>query len=245
MTSGTNSVKGSPVARHAWRGGEMVYDQTILTNPSQGWFDPVNPALGAQPVSAGGRAAAWYVSIQNVAAVLRQYRRGGLVARVLRDRYVWQGVPTARSFAEFELMRTLWLAGLPVPRPLAAAVWRGLFMYRAAIMTARIAGARPLAQVDNAEVWHSAGCVIADMHRLGVWHADLNVFNILVDDKARVWLIDFDRGRLGHLTDTQRVDNLSRLLRSVRKVVPDLESSCWTSLNQAYHARWYATEKAL
>ena len=235
----------SASARHAWPGGEMVYDQTVLAGPSPQWFDPANAALGAQPVSAGGRAAAWYVSIHAVAAVLRRYRRGGLVARVVRDRYVWQGLSRARAFAEFDLMRTLWLAGLPVPRPLAAAVWRGRFTYRAAILTARIAGATPLSQANRPEIWSNAGRVIAEMHRLGAWHADLNVFNILIDDQAQVWLIDFDRGHLGHLTDAQRADNLSRLLRSVRKVVPELESSCWASLNKAYHARWHDSEKAL
>ena len=163
----------------------------------------------------------------------------------MRDRYVWQGLSRARSFAEFDLMRTLWLAGLPVPRPLAAAVWRGRFTYRAAILTARIAGATPLSQANRPEIWSNAGRVIAEMHRLGAWHADLNVFNILIDDQAQVWLIDFDRGHLGHLTDAQRADNLSRLLRSVRKVVPELESSCWASLNKAYHARWHDSEKAL
>ena len=181
-------------------------------------------------------------------AVQHQRGRGDRlepVARVVRDRYVWQGLSRARSFAEFDLMRTLWLAGLPVPRPLAAAVWRGRFTYRAAILTARIAGATPLSQANRPEIWSNAGRVIAEMHRLGAWHADLNVFNILIDDQAQVWLIDFDRGHLGHLTDAQRADNLSRLLRSVRKVVPELESSCWASLNKAYHARWHDSEKAL
>jgi len=51
-----------------------------------------------------------------------------------------------------------------------------------------------------------------------------------------VWIIDLDRGRRSPLTATQRAENLSRLLRSVRKVVPELESTCWHLFKQGYQA---------
>ena len=237
--------KSSIVARYTGEGCRILYDSAVLSDPTPAWFDPGSPGIGAVRVASGGRAAAWFVTIEGRAAVLRHYRRGGLVARWVRETYFWRGEDSTRAFAEFDLMRKLWLAGSPVPRPLAAAVWRSGLAYRAAILTERIADAVALADTQDPAVWHEAGVVIAGMHRLGVWHADLNVYNVLVGTGARAWLIDFDRGRIGRLTASQRAANLARLLRSVRKVAPQLESTCWSALVQGYDERWQVSKKEL
>ena len=215
----------------------IYYDKSLdvaSLPPSATWFDPVNPSLQAKSVDAGGRAAAWFVEIGAQAGVLRHYRRGGLAARFLRDQYLWTGAARTRAFSEFSIMQSLWLAGLSVPQPLAAAVWRQGIIYRAALITARVPGAIPLAQVSDPELWAQAGRVIAKMHGAKIWHADLNVFNVLVDQELRVWLIDFDRAKAGHVSAVRRAENLARLLRSLRKVCPDLEHSCWPVLIKAY-----------
>jgi len=237
--------KSSIVARYTGEGCRILFDSAVLANPTPAWFDPISPGLGAVPVASGGRAAAWFVTIAGRAAVLRHYRRGGLAARLVRETYFWRGEDSTRAFAEFDLMRKLWLAGSPVPRPLAAAVWRSGLTYRAAILTERIPDAVPLADTQEPAVWREAGVVIAGMHRLGVWHADLNVYNVLVDADARAWLIDFDKGRIGRLTAVQREANLDRLLRSVRKVAPALEAKCWSALVQGYDQRWQVSKKEL
>ena len=199
------------------------------------WFDPQNPNLLSQPVVTGGRQAAWFVSIQGKQAVLRHYRRGGLVASLSRDRYVWTGLSATRSFAEFSLMRELCGLGLQVPAPLAAAVWRDGFTYRAAILVSRVPGARTIAECDDVQAWENAGVAVARMHASGVWHADLNVHNILIDNLVKAWLIDFDRGRrFESLSDRQKQDNLDRLHRSIRKVLPDKVSVVWPIFTKAY-----------
>ena len=199
------------------------------------WFDPFNPALHAQAVSSGGRAGAWFIRIAAQACVLRFYRRGGFAAKILRDQYLWLGTARTRALSEFSLMQSMSLAGLPVPMPLAAAIWRHGLIYRQALIPATVEGASPLALMPDTDVWIRAGRVIAQMHDAGVWHADLNVFNLLVDAQKQVWLIDFDRARAGLLlTQSQCNENLSRLLRSVRKVAPALERECWPALIQAY-----------
>jgi len=213
----------------------LRYDN-VLTEPLLNRFDPSYPPSKAQVVPSGGRAAAWFIQISSLEAVLRHFRRGGLMRHFVRDRYIWTGLAHTRSFAEFDLLREMWLAGLPVPRPLGAAVWREGLTYRAAVLTQRISNAQPLALRHEPSVWHEAGRVIAQMHQFGVWHADLNVFNLLVDANDQVWIIDLDRGRRAGLTDVQRAENLSRMLRSVRKVVPERESSCWSSLKQGYQS---------
>ena len=211
----------------------LRYDP-LVTGPVLEYFDPEYPSSQARPVASGGRAAAWFITLGTREGVLRHFRRGGLMARIIERSYFWTGLSKTRSFAEFELLRLMWQRGLPVPRPLAAAVWRAGASYRAALITERIAGAQPLALCSNPAVWKCAGRSIAQMHACGVWHADLNVYNLLVDAKNKVWLIDLDRGRQTRLTAVQRAENLSRLLRSLRKVVPELESPCWPALKQGY-----------
>lgn len=201
-----------------------------------GCFDVQTPSLNARPVTVGGRAAAWFVRVGAFDAVLRYYRRGGLVARFVQDRYFWSGLEKTRSSLEFDLLRMMWRAGLPVPRPLGAAAWRSGMTYRAALLTECIPGARPLAQSDALEIWSRGGAAIARMHRFGVWHADLNVYNILYDAKGKVWLIDFDRGRMGKLTPGQRTENLARLLRSLKKLSLARQSEYWQALLEGYHA---------
>lgn len=207
------------------------------------YFDPQTPALAARPVTAGGRAAAWFVQAGGFHAVLRAYRRGGLVARFVQDRYLWTGLENSRAFREFDLIRTLWRAGLPVPRPLGAAVWKRGLTYRAALLTQRIPDAQPLAHTTDQTLWKRAGIAIAAMHRFGVWHADLNVFNVLCDGHGKIWLIDFDRGRVEVLPPEKRAENLARLLRSVKKTGDNPCQACWHALNESYQAAWNAGEQ--
>lgn len=199
------------------------------------WFDPSSPQLQAQSVTVGGRQAAWFVNIQGYPAVLRHYRRGGLVATLSSDRYLWTGWDSSRPFAEFSLMRELGDLGLPVPAPLAAAVWRDGLTYRAAILVDRVPDARTLATCEEIHAWEAAGQAIATMHAKGVWHADLNVHNILIDAQSQAWLIDFDRGRrFKALSEHKRQGNLDRLHRSIRKVLPGKEPILWPVLCNAY-----------
>ena len=206
-------------------------------------FDPLTLCLDARPVTSGGRAAAWFVRIGNFHAVLRHYRRGGIVAKFVTNRYFWTGFSHTRSSQEFELLLTLWRFGLPVPRPLGAAAWRHGLTYRAALLTQRIPHTKPLAQCTDLETWRRAGVAIADMHRMGVWHADLNAYNVLFDDQAKVWLIDFDRGRLmAFLTPAQRARNLSRLLRSLKKLSLTQNHPYWCALLNGYQEQWLTLE---
>ena len=125
--------------------------------------------------------------------------------------------------------------GLPVPAPIAAAVWREGLTYRAAILVERITDARTLAICADEHDWRQAGRAVAAMHIEGVWHADLNVHNILIDAQHRAWLIDFDRGRqFERLSEAKRHSNLERFHRSMRKVIPDRASSLWPAFEKAY-----------
>ena len=230
-------------AELALPGGAMRYDPQRLARPGSFLFDPRAPANDAVPVGVGGRQAAWFTQGEYGAAVLRHYRRGGLIAHISRDRYVWTGARRSRSYAEFELLRYMHARGLPVPAPLAAAWWRRGLSYRAAILVERLPGVTALAATlqspdgaaeDCAASQAAVASAIHAMHQAGVWHADLNAYNILLDRQGMAWLIDFDRGRRGVLTPRQWRGNLLRLRRSLLKVAGERGLAYWQGLEQAY-----------
>ena len=213
---------------------DVFFDPSRLHSPDLSWFDPAASNHTPAPVSKGGRNAAWFVLIEGLAAVLRRYRRGGLAAKLSKDLYFWTGLQKTRAFAELHLLHRIYLQGFKVPRPLAIAVWRHGLFYRAAILTERIAGARPLSDCVNPVIWNRAGQTIRHMHQLGIYHADLNVYNILVDANDQIWIIDFDRCWQGSLSDKACHANLDRLKRSVVKVNENLLSDCYCALLIGY-----------
>lgn len=218
--------------RHAFDGGAMLYDAARIRTPDPALFD----AGDRQPVSSGGRNAAWYASGEFGQAVLRHYRRGGLVARLVKRSYAWSGEENTRAFAELRLLEWLHARGLAVPRPLAAAYWRRGLFYRAAILVERIPGISTLAERLAQDVDASMiARAIHAMHDAGVWHADLNAHNILLDGE-KAWLIDFDRGRRhgGPLKSRLRVANLQRLRRSMVKLAQQRGEACWQRIHAAY-----------
>ena len=199
------------------------------------FFDPSTSSLQAQPVSSGGRQAAWFVQLPNaVQGVLRHYRRGGLIAKLIRDQYLWTGAQRTRSWAEYQVMQYLCQQLDCVPAPLAATYQRQGLWYRAAIIVERIPASQPLADcLSDADPVAVAKAVLA-MHNAGVWHADLNAYNVLLDQRKRVWLIDFDRSRILTMSEKQRQNNLLRLRRSLVKVHGDKGLAWWSDFNRAY-----------
>jgi 3-deoxy-D-manno-octulosonic acid kinase len=229
------------IRRLAWEGarpGAMCYDAARVAQPGPALFDPAHYGDRAAPVQAGGRQAAWFVSGDYGHGVLRHYRRGGAVARLSRQRYFWLGEARTRCFMEFNLLESLSAQGLPVPAPLAAAYWReGRCGYEAAILVERLPDVRPLAAMLDQPVWDVAADAIARMHQAGVWHADLNAYNILLDVRGKAWIIDFDRGRQGGVSARARRRNIERLRRSLEKIAGPAGLAFFERLDRAYRDR--------
>lgn len=226
--------------------GAILFDREALRQAEMSLFAPGHWGERARPVGDGGRGGAWFVDAPFGHAVLRQYLRGGLAAKLSRDHYLWRGANRTRSFAEFRLMRALRAQKLPVPRPIAAFYMREGVRYKAAILMERLEGVRSLA--DRALVagrgapWEETGRLIARFHRAGLDHADLNAHNILFDANGHGWLIDFDRGVLRIPATRWRERNLKRLLRSLIKLRgershDDVEKD-YARLRRAYDLAW-------
>jgi len=228
--------------------GAMLADPDCLGNllntAGEALFEPQFWAARAELAAvSAGRGAAWFVESGPHRWVLRHYRRGGFVARIAQDRYLWAGEARVRAFAEYRVLARLAASGLPVPKPVAARYRRSGMAYRCDLIVQRIADARPLssmlaiAAVSDAS-WRSIGATIARLHRACVDHADLNAHNILLDNRGAVSVIDFDRCRLRD-PGTWTLRNLRRLHRSLAKISRELpadrfSAAAWGCLLAGY-----------
>ena len=205
-------------------GGAALFDDRRLDAVPDGLFDPQWWAdRGRLLGPAGeGRGTVFFVAGGGEEWALRHYQRGGLVGRVVNDRYLWAGAERTRSFREWRLLRDLFDKGLPVPAPVAARFVREGRRYTADLITVRIPGAEPLsARLAAAPLapadWRRVGRCIRRFHDANVFHADLNAHNLLLDDGGTPWLLDFDRGRVREDSGWRR-SNLERFLRSLNKI---------------------------
>lgn len=189
-----------------------------------------------------GRGAIRRVDTAHGRCVVRHYRRGGLIATLSRDWFVWTGAERTRPFREFRITQQLRAAALPVPEVVAARFVRAGTGYRADLATREVVGARTLAERLDATAgeidWSGLGGLIARFHALGLWHADLNAHNVLFDDEGRAMLIDFDRARFVAPFATRLQGNLERLARSLRKIghAALVAGVPWTALQRGYDA---------
>ena len=168
-----------------------------------------------------GRNVTWFVEDGVGHKVLRHYYRGGMIGRVMEDTFLHVAEAKSRAMAEFTVLLKLYRRGLPVPRPCAARMVRSNLVYRADIMLSRITDAKDLVAVLKEreltqQEWQQVGSTIRRFHDAGLYHADLNSHNILLDKHGKVWLIDFDKCHFRQSGAWTR-ENMQRLLRSFYK----------------------------
>ncbi|MDR9437533.1 MAG: 3-deoxy-D-manno-octulosonic acid kinase [Thiohalophilus sp.] len=202
----------------------VLYDREVFADPDLiGFTSEAWAQHDAITGFAEGRGTTFFVNYYELELALRHYHRGGLIARWSADRYLWTGLNSNRAWRELHLLQTLRERNLPVPRPVAAQVIRHGLLYTADIMTRRIPGAKAVGQLLASEEldtghWIAMGSMIRRFHSQGVYHADLNANNILLDSGGRFYLIDFDRGVIRTPRRGWQQRNLQRLHRSLTKL---------------------------
>ncbi len=232
----------SAVTEHIVSGDSSL----MLCNPAidgvqAAWLDPEFWGQQACPVAIGGRGGASFVHADVGELVLREYLRGGMMARLSRRSYLFTGFDHCRPMREFRLLQRLRTLGLPVPEPVAAVAERnGPLTYRAAILMRRIADAVPLPTspaLCEPALWRRIGALLARFHAAGLDHVDLNCDNLLHAPNG-IWLIDLDRCRLRPPALRWQQANLLRLQRSVEKRCAHLpallRTELWAALLQGY-----------
>lgn len=205
----------------------MLYDASRMDQPGFDAFEREHwRARGVLEEVDGGRGTVVFVRDAARRWVLRHYRRGGLIARVLDDTYLYTGAARTRAHAEFRLLRRLREWNLPVPVPVAARYTRTWLVYRADLITEELPTRRTLTRALESGplapgTWRAIGRCIAGLHARGVQHADLNANNLLLGNEAEVYVLDFDRGRVRARGAWEQAV-LARLRRSLVKVTRDL-----------------------
>lgn len=202
----------------------VLYNVGIVKDPGAELFEPAH-WLEQSGVSetVGGRGSVLFIRDGERHWVLRHYKRGGLVGKVLTDQYLWAGAEATRCFREWRLLAHLHGLGLPVPIPVATRYTRNGLIYRADLLTVEIPGAQTLTQrleqvSLNTSMWQRIGITLARFHAVGVHHADLNANNIVFDADDVVHVLDFDRGRVRDVDRSWINAVLNRLLRSLNKL---------------------------
>jgi len=199
----------------------------------------------AVEAGAGNRKSAHRLSFDGgLELFVRRSRRGGMIASILSDVYVGF---TARPLTELRVTVEAMRRGIPVAEPMGAMVeWISPVLYRGFFLTRAVPGMTlwEFVQADDdptvrRHVLGQVRSAIDTMHDKGLFHADLNLQNLLVthvQDSFNVIIIDLDKSRLFDtpLSSAMRRKNSERLLRSARKLDPSgkfLDAAALSSLN--------------
>ena len=202
----------------------MLYDRAVINQIAEAQFTPAGwrhaePVVGE--LRSGGRGNTLFVGNIPRQFVLRHYHRGGLIGKFNRDLYLYTGEDKVRSFAEWRLLKKLVDFGLRVPRPAAARYCRVGPFYTADLITLRLPEVVSLSvkiqDEQSDEFWKALGESIYGFHAHGVYHADMNAYNLQIDATDQLWMLDFDKGELRPPGPWQQ-ETLGRLHRSLIKV---------------------------
>lgn len=226
----------------------ILYDDHIVSDPTLALFggncDSPIPQTSLSENSGVGRAKVIYFLHDEQRLVLKHYYRGGLVASVLKDQYFGIDPEKTRAFKEWHLLKEMKQLGLPVPEAVAALAEKKFLYFRVDLITRELENTKTLAdylfdQAMDAESWKKIGVCIKLFHRHNVYHADLNARNILLAETGEVYLIDFDNSYFRHDSETWKMENVSRLKRSLLKFKKNsknfyFDESDWSAFLSGY-----------
>jgi len=191
------------------------------------------------PFGASGRGAmASFPWKEGRDGILRQYRRGGLIRFLLRDRFAFVNRPCR----EFRVHNTAQERGVPVPRILGVCWTRDGIFYSGAIATERMAGvdlhdwllSEAHEPAERLRMLKTCGSLVRQMHDTGIIHGDLQVKNILISRGVPL-LLDFDAATIvPRVRQWRRECNLLRLRRSFAK--RGHNTDCFEALLSGYGA---------
>ncbi|SRR5574344_2946396 len=188
------------------------------------FFDRASILKSNDVSSCDGRGKTLLFKLDNKDLILRHYNRGGLFGKLVKDRFFLFESNAHRAIDEFNLLNYMVSQGLKVPRPVIAREQRNLMSVSQDIVIERLVGFSDLSKVISKRHLTKAefieiGKTIKQFFDKDIHHTDLNIRNILIDDKCNVYVIDFDKCFNTKLNTDLKLSMLSRLLRSFNKEV--------------------------
>ncbi len=175
-------------------------------------------AQGCTPWRCGGRGQIVSFPYKGGMGLIRRYLRGGFIRHFLKEGYLFQNRPCKEFKAHLAALE----CEIPTP-PLLGVMWecRGLWV-RGAYATQCMKGLTLDVYLESTPphadtMLQRCGQWIRSMHDANIWHADLQVKNILVTESGPYFL-DFDNAHVNRpVSRLQRARNLLRLRRSFEK----------------------------
>ena len=243
MTKNINCVK---------KGNDYLITTANIQGVNRNWFNPLYwQDKDAIVGHSQGRHTTYFIELSKACGqhdapigVLRHYYRGGMVAKLSKNKFVYRGLESTRAYREFNLLNDMIALGLPVPKPVAAIITKHGLLYSNSIIIERIDDCqdafhilteRPMTEME----WQSIGKLIKLIHRHHVHHTDMNIHNILMDENGKCWMIDFDKCAFNLTSQSWQAETLARLKRSLEKELRlntrfHYDEECWTWLMAGY-----------
>jgi len=118
--------------------------------------------------------------------IKKHYLRKGLMT-FLGDLYMYKSVENTRSYKEFNLLNSLYKKEFPTCKPIMGWITRNWFTYTADLVMEYIPSVDLktyiLQNKINENDWYLIGKLIFKLHEQNIFHGDLNITNILVNDQ--------------------------------------------------------------
>ncbi len=152
--------------------------------------------------------------------MVRSLTHGGSLRYITKSRFL----SIDRSLREIEISSFLRSKNIPTPEILAVRFHKKGFFFSIEVITSLVPESIDLLVYleknagDSLQPLLRTGRLVQDIHRLGVYHADLHVKNILLDRNKAPWIIDLDNAyRFSSLPSLLKAKNLKRFVHSLRK----------------------------
>jgi tRNA A-37 threonylcarbamoyl transferase component Bud32 len=152
--------------------------------------------------------------------VVRTIMHGGVFRHITGKRFLSPN----RTIRELKVSAYLAAHGIRTPEILAVRfIKEGLF-YSIDVVSAFIPDSKDLlvhleqGHTDTLELFKISGALIRQIHDLGVYHSDLHIKNLLLDNSGNLWMLDLDKAyQFALLPEFMKQMNLKRFMRSINK----------------------------
>ena len=181
----------------------------------------INAFLNADVMEGKGRGAIKILSIGDKSIVCRKYLHGGLFRGITKD-YFFSG---KRAIKELEIIEYLKNAGFPVIEPFCAMVEMHAVTKYPYLFTVLEKDALSLlnyfskasGKLRLKKIRELAG-YMHDLEKLGIYHPDLHLDNILITKEDSMKFLDFDRACRKSITKEDMENMFRRLNRYTDKM---------------------------
>lgn len=148
----------------------------------------------------GGRAAVATLNLADTGSVVvKHYTRGGLIRTINYNTYL--KTSNYRCKEEFDILNSLYRAGVNVPEPIAY-VFSGKLFYNAWLVIREIENSQTLVEHSSTNPQQLPGLIeqlrqqISLLVEQKIHHVDLHPGNVLISADETLFIIDFDKASI-------------------------------------------------